>query len=67
MNDANRKRLLERKPDGKPSHPYTRSGETDVAATFKRIRKQQAEAAKLEAAKEKPKLAVQPTPIKRRA
>jgi hypothetical protein len=44
MSDATRKRLLERKPDGKHAHPYTKSGETDVASTFRRIRRQMKEA-----------------------
>ncbi len=59
MSDPTRKRLLERGPNGKPSHPYTRSGETDVAKTFARIKRQQkdqaaADKAALEAENVKP-------------
>lgn len=36
-NEATRRRLLERGPDGKPSFVYIPAGETDLHALFKRI------------------------------
>ncbi len=65
MSDPTRKRLLERTPNGKPSHPYTKSGDTDVARTFARIKRQQKEAAELEKAQPVNVKSIQPQ--KRRA
>lgn len=51
MSDPLRKRLLERGHDGKPTFVYVSHSETDVAATWARVRRQQAaeqEAAKAE-------------------
>ena len=40
-------RLLDKKINGKYPHQYISSGCTDIAATFRRIRKQQSELAAL--------------------
>ena len=57
MSDPLRKRLLEK------NFRYIKAGETDVAATFRRIRKQQKEAAEAE----KALLAENVKPIRKRS
>jgi hypothetical protein len=42
MSDTTRRRLLERDQNGKPAFRYVPAGQTDIAATFARVRKQQA-------------------------
>lgn len=42
MTSPTRKRLLERGPDGKPTFEYKSAANTNIAATFARIRKEMA-------------------------
>lgn len=49
MTEATKKRLLSRGPDGKPTHKYVPAAETNVAATFARVRRQMKEAESVKA------------------